>query len=526
MSGSFAALIERRLQDDAGRPFLTCGTETITYGEFGERLERLTSALAELGIGKGDKLCLYLPNGLPFVLMMFAAAKLGAVFVPAHPQFTVREVRYVLDHADAIAAVTDGERFPLLEEARRYCPRVRLVITSGAHAEGDAITLHSLLARPAAGGVRVDVDEASPAAIMYTSGTTGLPKGALLTHRGYKLNARAFAERVRLTRYDVPFCVLPLAHLNAQRSSLLPTALTGAHAILAERFSAHAFWPAVREHGVTFFSIMPAIASILLQQAPSAEDRAHRVRLCVTPITLPLLDAFERRFGIPVVNTYGLTEGMLNVMNFVDAGRRRREAIGKPLLPGVHHVRIVNDDDEPLDAGQIGEIVLKSPAMMAGYYKDPQATARALRGGWLHTGDLGYLDGDGFLYFAGRKKEMIRRAGENIAPGEIEAVLSEHPAVQEAIVVGVPDPVREEEVKACIILREGQNADRTPPDSIIEHCSQRLAAFKVPRYVEYRSDFPRTPATLRVRRHELQSLRAAQGARLYDRIGDRWIESR
>lgn len=498
----------------------------MTYGEFAARLERLTGALHDLGIRKDDKICLFLPNGFPFVLMMFAAARLGAVFVPAHPQFTARELRYVLEHADVVMAVTDRERLPMVEDARRDCPLIRHVVVAGEASDGGAISLHSLLARAAGGDARADVDESSPAAIMYTSGTTGLPKGALLTHRGYKLNAQAFAERTQLTRNDVPFCVLPLAHLNAQRSSLLPTVYAGAHMILAERFSAGAFWPEVRKYAVTFFSIMPAIVSILLRQPPSTADREHRVRLCVTPITFPLLEAFEERFGIPVINTYGLTEGMLNVMNFIEEGKRRREAVGKPLLPDVHHLRIASENDEPLPAGQIGEITLQSPALMAGYYKDPDATARALRGGWLHTGDLGYLDEDGFLYFAGRKKEMIRRAGENIAPGEIETVLSEHPAVQEAIVVGVPDPVREEEVKACIILREGRSDADVPPASIIEHCVERLAAFKVPRYVEYRRDFPRTPATLRVRRHELATLSPGEGARLYDRMGDRWIESR
>jgi crotonobetaine/carnitine-CoA ligase len=517
VSGSFAAIIDRRVSDSADRPFLTCGDKTITYGEFAGRLERLAGALVELGIRKGDKICLYLPNGLPFVLMMFAAARLGAVFVPAHPQFTARELRYVLQHAEAVLAVTDDERLGVLSEARTECPLVRDVIV--------AESLDSLLARATAGDVRETVDEGDPVAIMYTSGTTGLPKGAVLTHRGYTMNARAFAERTLLSRNDVLFCVLPLAHLNAQRSSLLPTALVGARLILAERFGAGGFWPAVRAAGVTFFSIMPAIVSILLRQEPSANDREHRVRLCVTPITPPLLEAFEQRFGIPVVNTYGLTEGMMNVMNFVDEGRRR-EAVGKPLLPDVHHIRIVDENDEPLAAGETGEIVLRSPAMMTGYYRDPEATARALRGGWLHTGDLGYLDEEGFLYFSGRKKEMIRRAGENIAPGEIETVLAEHPAVQEAVVVGVADPVREEEVKACIILREGQDEVRTPPTSIIDYCAQRLAAFKVPRYLEYRHDFPRTPATLRVRRGELQTLSPAKGTRLYDRMDDRWIESR
>jgi len=526
VSGSFAAILERRLRDSADRPFITCGTDTLTYGEFAEQLERVTSALSALGIRKGERICLFLPNGLPFVLTMFAAARLGAVFVPAHPQFTARELRYELEHADVVMVLTDAERLPLVTEARKDCPLVRQIIVAGEHARGDDLPFSALLEKSASSDVRSRVDETDAAAIMYTSGTTGPPKGAVLTHRGYTMNAQAFAQRTLLSRDDVLLCVLPLAHLNAQRSSLLPAALVGAHLILEERFSAGGFWPLVRHRNVSFFSIMPAIVSILLRQPPSRLDTEHRVRLCVTPITLPLLEAFEERFAVQVVNTYGLTEGMLNVMNFVETGRRRREAVGKPLLPDVHEIRILGDNDEPLPAGESGEIALRSPAMMAGYHKDPEATARTLRNGWLHTGDLGFLDEEGFLYFTGRKKEMIRRAGENIAPGEIEMVLAEHSAVQEAIVVGVPDPVREEEVKACIILCEGQDEVRTPPASLIEHCSQRLAAFKVPRYLEYRSEFPRTPATLRVRRGELQTLSPASGIRLYDRMEDRWLESR
>jgi crotonobetaine/carnitine-CoA ligase len=291
--------------------------------------------------------------------------------------------------------------------------------------------------------------------------------------------------------------------------------------VLTERFSATAFWPTVREHGVTFFSVLPTVISILLQQPPAADDRRHGVRLCVTPITPSLLEEFEARFGIPVVNTYGLTEGMLNVMNFPDPGRRRPGAIGQPLAPEVHQIRIVDEQDRELARGAAGEIVLRSPAVMAGYYKDPDATARTVRDGWLHTGDLGYLDDEAFLHFVGRKKEMIRRGGENVAPAEIEAVLLGHPGVLEVAVVGVPDPLREEEIKACVVLRDGQDEKRVPPVALLDHCAARLAAFKVPRYVEYRRELPRTP-TLRVQRHKLTGLTAEEGARLFDRTTAQW----
>ena len=514
MSGkTIAALLDERAADSADRPFVTCAGETVTYGEFADRTQRLAGALRDLGIGPGDKLCLFLRNGLPFALAMFAAARLGVLFVPAHAQLRAGELRYVVSHSDAVAIVTDRERSAVVEDIRRDCPVLRHVIVVDAPSSRSALAFDDLLRAPPAVTSSKAGDE-DAAAILYTSGTTGRPKGVLLRHSGYLMNATGIAERTMLSSDDVLYCVLPLAHLNAQRSSLLAAAVAGAHLILAERFSASSFWPTVRAQKVSFFSIMPAIVAILLRQAPDPDDRKHCVRLCLTPITPPLLEAFESRFGILVVNTYGLTEGMLNVMNYADS-RRRRDAIGQPLMPQVHRLRIVDDGDIDVPRGATGEILLQSPAMMIGYYKDPEATQQALRGGWLHTGDLGYLEDGDFLHFVARRKELIRRAGENVAPAEIESVLSQHPAVLEAVAVAVPDPILEEEIKACVILREGYDSVSAPPTELFAFCASRLAAFKVPRYLEYRRDFPRTP-TLRVERHKLAS--KENGTQIFDRL--------
>jgi len=520
--GTLAGLLDRCARDSAERPFLTVGDGQLGYGEFADQAWRLAAGLRELGIGRGDKVSLFVPNGLAFLLGMFAAARLGALFVPIHAQFTAREARYILRHADASAVLVDADRLPLVREIMGDCPLLRHVIGAGTGRAGDVVALGDLLAGPTPAEVREPVGPEDPAAILYTSGTTGQPKGVVLTHRGYLLNAVAFAEHVGLRPDDVLLCVLPLAHLNAQRSSILPAAVCRARVVLAERFSASTFWETVRAHGVTFFSILPTVASILLQQPPGPRDRDHRVRMCVTPVTPQLLERFEARFGILVVSTYGLTEGMLNVMNPPNPARRRIASTGRPIAPDVHQVRVVDEEDRDLPAGQVGEIVLRSPAVMKEYYKDPEATARALRGGWLHTGDLGRLDEDGFLYFVGRKKEMIRRGGENIAPAEVEEVLLAHPKVAEAVVVGVPDPVREEEVKACVILREDETDKSVPPEELLAHCAGRLAAFKVPRYVEYRESLPRTP-TLRVQRHLLREAAAGEGARVFDRVSGRWL---
>ncbi len=520
--GTIAGLLDARARDSADRPFVTVGEARLSYSEFAGRVWRLTAELRELGIGPGDKVCLFVPNSLAFLLGMFAVARLGALFVPIHAQFTAREVRYVLQHADACAVLADAERLPVVREVRGDCRLLRHVIAVGGERAPDVLALDDLLTGPPRPEIRGPVTPEDAAAILYTSGTTGQPKGAVLTHRGYMLNAEAFAEHVGLTPDDILLCVLPLAHLNAQRSSILPAAVRRARVVLTERFSASTFWETVRAHGVTFFSILPTVASILLQQPPGPLDRIHRVRMCVTPVTAQLLEQFEARFGILVVSTYGLTEGMLNVMNPPDPARRRVASTGKPIAPDVHQVRIVDEEDREVPSGAAGEIVLRSPAVMKEYYKDAEATARALRGGWLHTGDLGYLDEDGFLYFVGRKKEMIRRAGENIAPAEVEDVLLGHPKVADAVVVGVPDPIREEEVKACVILRDGETEKTAPPDELLAYCGARLAAYKVPRYLEYREGFPRTP-TLRVQRHLLREVSGGEGARLFDRLGGRWV---
>ena len=307
-------------------------------------------------------------------------------------------------------------------------------------------------------------------------------------------------------------CVLPLSHLNAQRSSVLrPSSLCR---FVVERFSASRFWSRVREKRVTFFSIMPTIAATLLARSPSALDRAHDARLCVTPASADLTRAFEERFGTRLISTYGLTEGMLNVMNFPEPELRRVGAAGKPIAPDVHQVRIADTDDHSVSAGTVGEIVVRSPAVMREYYKDAAATTAVLRNGWLHTGDLGYLDADGFLFFVGRKKDMIRRGGENVAPAEIEGVLLGHPKVADVAVVGIPDTIREEEIKAFVVLAAGETEASVPPRDLFEYCAARLARFKVPRYLEYRRSLPRTAATLRVQRGLLET--AGRAARVFD----------
>ncbi len=514
-AGTIGGLLEVRAAE-GDRRFVTVAGRTWSYAELAERAARLGAGLRKLGVGRGDKVCLYLPNGFEFVLGMLAAARVGAVFVPAHPQLTASELAYVLQHSDARAVLADPERLPVLGEARAGCPLLNATVTTEP-AAGDAILLADLLAMPPAAPGPVEPDD--PAAILYTSGTTGRAKGAVLLHRGYRLNAEAFRDRAGLRADDVLLSVLPLAHLNAQRSSVLAAAAAGAR-VVVERFRASTFWEVARREGATFASVLPTVLSILLQQPPAPADREHRLRLCVSPTTEALAAEFQARFGVPVISTYGSTEGMLNVMSFPDRAAGRPGALGKPIAPEVHQVRIVDEAGREVPRGSDGEIVQRSPALMREYYKDPEATARALRDGWLYTGDLGRVDGDGFVYFIGRKKEMIRRGGENVSPAEVEAALAAHPRVAEAAVVAIPDPIYEEEVKAFVLLRPGETPATVPPAELFAHCAGRLAPYKVPRYLEYREAFPRTP-TLRVQKHRLASGEAGPPGPTFDRLAQK-----
>jgi acyl-CoA synthetase (AMP-forming)/AMP-acid ligase II len=511
-AGTIGGLLEARAAE-AGRPFLTAAGTTWSYVQVAERAARLAAGLRKLGVGSGDKVCLFLPNRAEFVLGLFAAARVGAVFVPAHHQLTASELAYVLHHSDARVALTDPEHLPILREARPWCPSLRAIMTSGP-ADGEAIPLADLLALPPAPAGPVGPDD--PAAILYTSGTTGRPKGAVLLHRGYRLNAEAFRDRVGLRADDVLLCVLPLAHVNAQRSSVLAAAAAGAR-VVVEPFHGSTFWETARREGATFASLLPTVLSILLRQAPGPADRRHSMRLCVSPATEALAAEFEARFGVPVVTTYGSTEGMLNIMGFADPAANRAGPVGKPIAPEVHEVRIVDEAGREVPRGSEGEIVQRSPALMREYYKDPEATARALRDGWLHTGDLGRMDADGFVYFVGRKKELIRRGGENVSPAEVEAALAAHPRVAEVAVVGVPDPIYEEEIKAFVLLRPGETPATVPPAELFAHCATRLAPYKVPRYLEYREEFPRTP-TWRVQKRRLASGEAGPPGPTFDRL--------
>jgi crotonobetaine/carnitine-CoA ligase len=356
-------------------------------------------------------------------------------------------------------------------------------------ASGTGAALADLLAsEPLLGAPHPGAED--PVELVYTSGTTSAPKAAVITHANCLFSGRQKADAMELGTGDRLLSALPICHVNAQ-SALLAALTAGAPFVLLQRYSASRYCERLVAHDATVTSFIGTQVRTMLRQEPGDVDRAHRVRRAWFALNVSASEraAFEQRFAIRLYNGYGLTEAFTSVTQAPLDGPDRWPSVGRA-LPG-REVRIVDPAGMDVPTGEVGEIVVggvPGRTIMAGYWRDPDATAAALRGGWLHTGDLGRLDGEGYLTFVERKANTIKRAGENIAAGEVERVLLEHPAVAEAAVVGVPDPIRDEAVKAFVVLAEGAT---TTDEELARHCSERLAPFKVPTLWSVRDELPR-----------------------------------
>ncbi len=467
----------------------------ITYRQFADGARRVAWALHERGIGPGDKVAFLLPNTPHFPIILYGILYTGATAAPMSILLHWREILYQIDDADVTAlfvfeplAEQAAQAFAASEKCRQLFV-VEPTLVPNPPATGESFVMMMANSRPEFAPYRSDANDT--AEIIYTSAYGGKPLGTELTHYNLFQNAmisQAFVQK--FTPDDVCLCVLPLFHSFGQTAMLNAPLLGMSKSVLLPRFEPHKVFEAIAREGVTLFGVVPSMAHLLTHYKPSETFDLSSIRALDVggaALSKDIYDAFLERFNIPLLEGYGLTETSPVVAYNVDEATNRPGSVGKPIFHC--EVRIRRDDGSFADAGEEGEVVVRGHNVMKGYYKKPEQTAMALRDGWLHTGDLGRLDEDGYLYLTGLKKDLIIRAGMNIYPREIEEILLLHPDVAEAAVIGMPEPVRGEEVYGVLV-----SASKTPPDqkALRAHCFEYLAQFKCPRRFVYLDALPRT----------------------------------
>jgi long-chain acyl-CoA synthetase len=482
---------ERAARDPAGA-CIADERQELDNARFSQTVSAIAALLADAGLRHGDVLAIMLPNRVELITSMFAAWRLGVAVTPVNPALTGQEARYQIDDAGANVVVADSASAAKLAGGGHVIIPVEDVTSP---------------ARPQV-PVPVQAEPGTLALLIYTSGTTGRPKGVMLDHDNVRATAELIVTWFDMTRETRSLLVLPLFHVNGIMVSVVSPLLAGASTFVAERFDAATFWGCVERARPTFFSAVPTIYALLVSRpGEQADTRNLRYVICgAAPMPRELISEFEQRFGVPVVEGYGLSECTVVCTANPVHGVRKAGSVG-PALPGVE-VGAVDSAGQLLPAGQAGEVVVRGPNVMRGYLGRPEESAEVLRDGWLHTGDVGRFDDDGYLTLVDRVKDLIIRGGENIYPKEIEDVLYAHDAVLEVAVVGRPDPLFGEQPVAFVALRPGRSA---MPADLIEHCLGFLARYKVPREVYIEEVLPKNAVGKIVKPMLRERFRAERG---------------
>ncbi len=469
----------------------------LTFAALDERSGAFAATLAQRGVARGDRVALYLQNVPAFVVAVLAAWRLGAIAVPVNPMLKEREVRTLLEDCEPVALVTLEALWDEVAREAVVDTSVRIVVTEAQMDELAVAHGGQMPPDPALGPDDI-------AFLTYTSGTTGPPKGAMNTHGNVVFSSQTYRDWVGVGDDDVILGVAPLFHITGLIAHVGLSLLTGAPLVLDNRFDAERALELIERHRVTYTTAAITAFIALMDAAETREHDTSSLRTIVSggaPIAPATVEAFEGRFGAYIHNIYGLTE-TTSPSHCVPIGARAPVdptsgalSVGVPVYGTV--VRVVGDDGRDLPAGEVGEIVTSGPQVVPGYWGRPEESERAIPGGALHTGDVGFMDADGWFYVVDRKKDQINAAGFKVWPREVEDVLYGHPAVREAAVVGVPDAYRGETVKAFVSLRPGE---RVETDELIAFCRERMAAYKYPRVVEIVDELPRTASGKVLRR--------------------------
>jgi len=467
-----ATLPDQRAKHDPLGPSVADDNVNLNNTEFLDAVVGAAAALQARGVSAGDVVAIMLPNTASFVVSLFAAWRLGAAATPINPSLAAAEVAYQVSDAAAKVLIVQE---PLAVEV----PDTSVLLTS------------DLASRPSQVEGSIEVPDDALALLIYTSGTTGRPKGVMLDHANLDAMCAMVIDEFSISKADHSLLILPLFHVNGIVAGTLSPLLAGGRVTVAGRFSPKDFWSRVEQSGATYFSAVPTIYTMLADLAAEVTPDTSSVRYAVcgaAPASVELLDKFESRYGIPIIEGYGLSEGSCaSTVNPLD-GPRKPGTVGRP-LPG-QRIRIVDASGDQVADGEAGEVLIQGPNVMRGYLNRPEETAKTLVDGWLHTGDIGLLDDDGYLVLVDRAKDMIIRGGENIYPKEIEAVVYQLPQIAEAAVVGRANPIYGEEPVLFVALSSGAALEI---DQIRAHLTQSLAKYKLPVEITILNELPKNP---------------------------------
>lgn len=485
----------KRLPTKTAYHFLS---QSSTYAELDGAVTKFASGLEKLGLQKGDHVALLLGNSPHFVISLYGAMRLGVTVIPINPIYTPDEIGYILNNGDVKAVIMLDMLLPLAEKMHHLLPKVENFIVcetgqASSNLEESSVSakLKSFTSVVGSGELNFkgpELDEEETAIILYTSGTTGKPKGAMLSHKNLYSNASDVGEYLRMNESDRVITALPMFHVFCLTVALNAPLITGATILIVPKFSPKEVFQLAKEHEATVFAGVPTMYNFLFQYPEGNPEDLKSLRLCISggaSLPVALLKNFEQKFSVMISEGYGLSEASpVTCFNPLDRPRKAG-SIGTSII----HVenKIVNELGEEVAVGEVGELVVRGPNVMKGYYKLPEETDATLRDGWLYTGDLAKVDEEGYFYIVDRKKDMIIVGGYNVYPREVEEVLYSHPDVVEVAVLGVPDPNFGEAVRSYVVSK---NPDLTEAQ-LLDYCAEHLAKYKLPTAIEFIDELPK-----------------------------------
>ncbi|RFU63553.1 fatty acid--CoA ligase family protein [Peribacillus saganii] len=497
----------------AGKPAFYFMDQATTYAELDASVTKFADGLGKLGVKKGDHVALLLGNSPYFIIGLYGALRLGATVIPINPIYTPDEIGYILNNGDVRTVITLDILLPLMEKMDSLLPGVEHVISCDTTEEKGGLDVHSLSIYPKlksftsvvasgdAGFQGPELEEDETAIILYTSGTTGKPKGAMLTHKNLYSNAQDVADYLKINENDRVITALPMFHVFCLTVALNAPLMSGGTLVIVPRFSPKEVFRIASEYEITLFAGVPTMYNFLYQYEEGTAEDLKSLRLCISggaSMPVALLNSFEKKFNVQISEGYGLSEASpVTCFNPLDRPRKPG-SIGTSII----HVenRVVDELGEEVPVGQVGELVVKGPNVMKGYYKLPEETAAAIKDGWLYTGDLARMDDEGYFYIVDRKKDMVIVGGYNVYPREVEEVLYSHPDVVEAAVIGVPDPNQGETVH-CFVVKKN---DLLTEAELKAFCSEHLAKYKLPSQIDFLEELPKN-TTGKILRRSLRS---------------------